>query len=101
MSARSRTPWLSISGWTWRRPNPRSSNALFPGKTLGTGFANDGTQAVGGSQVNLQAVLDSREKPELARVLAIAGALGKTLAVVDRKQKTGKAGQAPGAGAHV
>ena len=49
-------------------------------------------QEVGGSQVNVQAVLDGREKPGLSRVLAIAAALGKTLVVADRQQKKGKAG---------
>jgi hypothetical protein len=95
MSARSRTPWLSISGSSCRHPNPRSSNALFPGKTLRTGFANDGTPAVGGSQVNLQAELDGREKPGLARVLAIAAALRKTLVVADQGARKGKGGRLP------
>ena len=39
----------------------------------------------GGSQINLKAVLEGKERPGLDRVLAIAAALGKTLMVADRK----------------
>ena len=37
----------------------------------------------GGSQINLKAVLEGKEQPGLVRVLAIAMALGKTLAIKD------------------
>ena len=39
----------------------------------------------GGSQINLKAVLEGKERPGLDRALAIAAALGKTLMVENSK----------------
>jgi hypothetical protein len=43
----------------------------------------------GQEQIGVQRVLEGVEMPNLARLIGIAAALGKQLAVVDRKRKAG------------